>query len=463
MDRNPNESLDILDISDSDSEPCGSPFLKQTSLANNRNVGPSQPISSQYESTDILVIDSTDSEDLEEPYAKLKDVRFGKKTDAVTSCSRSSLNESTGHCSPTLGIETQLGVLVLSSSEEDTMGAKPITRRRVPTPTNDPKPKGILKPSIQLQKGKDRAIDGNPKTLKAGVKDNAKEQAKLQRDINKLVTDRRDTLKDFTIELSRAFESYSFVESLKQKLAAHGCSISFFDPPPQSESLIRFRRQHIARYDNKSKEWVPTTPHATLEDLYVLFLSADTLVLVLLQEGVTEMLASLRRTYHLTTRSQIFIMVDGLDGYYKRKKGRREERNAIESALTSLQAIERCFIVHVEGAEDTAQWLFNITGDLGIRPHKRIQESFLPFCTNTRVKCGSSKMDTYKKMLQQIRNITESAADGIIGEAPTLRELFEGYAQEPDVDNRHDRLKEVIVSKAINPQCYMLRLRLGIE
>ncbi|CAE6521737.1 unnamed protein product [Rhizoctonia solani] len=281
------------------------------------------------------------------------------------------------------------------------MGAKPITRRRVPTPTNDPKPKGILKPSIQLQKGKDRAIDGNPKTLKASVKDNAKEQAKLQRDINKLVTDRRDTLKDFTIELSRAFESYSFVESLKQK----------------------FRRQHIARYDNKSKEWVPTTPHATLEELYVLFLSADTLVLVLLQEGVTEMLASLRRTYHLTTRSQIFIMVDGLDGYYKRKKG-----------------------LHVEGAEDTAQWLFNITGDLGIRPHKRIQESFLPFCTNTRVKCGSSKMDTYKKMLQQIRNITESAADGIIGEAPTLRELFEGYAQEPDVDNRHDRLKEVIVS-----------------
>ncbi|CAE6476662.1 unnamed protein product [Rhizoctonia solani] len=162
---------------------------------------------------------------------------------------------------------------------------------------------------------------------------------------------------------------------------------------------------------------------------------------------------------HLTTRSQIFIMVDGLNGYYKRKGSHKNKRNTIESALASLQALERCFIVHVEGAEDTAQWLFNITGDLGIRPHKRIRESFLPFwphkriresflpfCTDTQVKCGSSKSDTYKKMLQQIRNITESAADGIVEEVPTLRELFEGYAQEIDLCSRYDRLKGVTVS-----------------
>jgi GTP1/Obg family GTP-binding protein len=66
--------------------------------------------------------------------------------------------------------------------------------------------------------------------------------------------------------------------------------------------------------------------------------------------------------------------------------------------------------------------------------------------TDTKVKCGSSKADTYKKMLQQIRGITESAADGIVNEIPTLRGLFDGYAQEDDIYTRHNRLKEVIVS-----------------
>jgi hypothetical protein len=52
-------------------------------------------------------------------------------------------------------------------------------------------------------------------------------------------------------------------------------------------------------------------------------------------------------------------------------------------------------------------------------------------------------------MLQQIRHITESAADGIIEQTPTLRGLFDGYAQEPDACSRHERFKEVIVSRAI--------------
>jgi hypothetical protein len=59
-------------------------------------------------------------------------------------------------------------------------------------------------------------------------------------------------------------------------------------------------------------------------------------------------------------------MIDGLNAYYKHKRTPKVKRNAIETALTALQASEKCFIVQVEGSEDTAQWLFNITGDLGM-------------------------------------------------------------------------------------------------
>ncbi|QRV86168.1 DNA excision repair protein ERCC-4 [Ceratobasidium sp. AG-Ba] len=139
-------------------------------------------------------------------------------------------------------------------------------------------------------------------------------------------------------------------------------------------------------------------------------------------------------------------MIDGMNAYYKRKGNKKVKRDIVESSITLLQAVERCFVVHVDGPEDTAQWLFNVTSDLGIKPHKRIRDSFLPFCTDTKVKCGTSKTDTYKKMLQQIHGITESAADGVIQEVPTLRMLFEGYEEENDVLVRYERLKSVTIS-----------------
>ncbi|KAG8715920.1 hypothetical protein FRC11_012987 [Ceratobasidium sp. 423] len=468
---NPNESLEIIDISDSDSELGESQplFPTQTSLASN-GVGQDQPIPSPCESSDVLVIDSTDSEDLDELEAKLKSVYFEKKTGAVTPCSPGPSASYSAYGSPirpALRIESQDDILVISSSEEDAADIQPTIRRHASNSNSSSK--ATSGPSVRQRKQKDSNIN-NPKPSKsfpqAHGKEQIKQQTRLQRDINKLVTDKKSTLKDSVVELSCTFQGYPFVGYLESKLATHDSRMAFFDPPPQSEFLIRFRRQHIARYDKQLKEWTPVTPYAALEDLYVLFLSADALALAILEGTLTETLSTLRSTHRLSSRSQIFIMVDGLNGYYKRKGVRRDKRDAIESALVSLQALEKCFIVQVEGAEDAAQWLFNITGDLGmfplaykqhahlklnrtgvgIKPHKRIRESFLPFCTDTQVKCGSSKADTYKKMLQQIRNITESAADGIIEEAPTLRELFEGYAREPDAHNRYHRLKEVTIS-----------------
>ncbi|KAH7340287.1 hypothetical protein B0J17DRAFT_766297 [Rhizoctonia solani] len=464
MSWNSNESLEIIDISDSDSELDRSKPSFHAPISS-AEVEQGQLSSSPYESSDVLVIDSTDSEDLDELEAKLKHVCFDKRPGAPTTCSHSGTSD-VARTRTTLGIQTQDDVLVLSSSEEDAVIVQPMVRYRTSNSNNTPKSKETPRPVIQPRKQKDCIAARNSNPSKTSEKERIKEQSKLQRDINKLVTDKKSTLKDFTVELSSALEGYPFVDSLEAKLATYGSTISFFDPQHQGECLIRFRRQHFARYNNKSREWIPVVPYAALEDLYVLFLSSEALVLATLEENLTKTLHTLRRTHHLTTRSQIFIMVDGLNEYYKRKGSCKNQRNTIESALASLQALERCFIVHAEGAEDTAQWLFNITGDLGaflsiceyhiclkrslvalgIKPHKRIRESFLPFCTDTQVKCGSSKADTYKKMLQQIRNITESAAEGIIEEAPTLRELFEGYAREPDVRSRYDRLKEVTVS-----------------
>ncbi|CAE6433561.1 unnamed protein product [Rhizoctonia solani] len=440
------ESLEIIYISDSDSEASRDQLSSATQISLPSSEGGQSQSIPGPSPLDILIIDSTDSEDLDELEVQLKNVCFEKKTKTKPPCSprpNSNSMPRTSHIEPPLESEFQDDVLVLSSSEEENMFLQLNTRHEASGLNN--LPKKAPKSSFRMSKQKGNPSNERSKASKAQEKA-VKEQAKLQRDINKLVTDKKSTLKDFTVEISSTFEDHPFVGYLESKLAVHGCSTLFFDPPSRREPLIRFRRQHIAQYDNKTKEWVPVTPYHSLEDLYVLLLSADTLALAVSSGTLTETLSVLRSTHRLTARSQIFLMIDGLNAYYKYNRSRKGKRNAIESALVALQASERCFIIQVEGAEDTAQWLFNVTGDLGIRPHKRIRESFLPFCTDTQVKCGTSKTDTYKKMLQQVRHISESAADGIVEEAPTLRELFEGYAREPDGHSRDERFKEVIIS-----------------
>lgn len=193
-------------------------------------------------------------------------------------------------------------------------------------------------------------------------------------------------------------QSQPFVKLFSSKLADHQGVVSFFEPPAGAECLIRFRRQHIARYDNVLKEWVLVDPYSRLEDLYVLLLSADQLALAISEDSLRSTVAALRDSHDLTDRAQIFFMIDGMKAYYKRRSGPKVKRDVIESSMARLQATERCFIVDLDGPEDTAHWLFNITGDLGeqmvvlepgdiiylseqlgIKPYKKIRDSFLPF------------------------------------------------------------------------------------
>ncbi|KAG8679090.1 hypothetical protein FRC08_017228, partial [Ceratobasidium sp. 394] len=104
-----------------------------------------------------------------------------------------------------------------------------------------------------------------------------KADAKLHRDVNKLVTDRKATIKEFTVEISYLLQDLPFVSPFSEALASHDGSVEFFKPVGGLERLIRFRRRHIARYDTTLKEWIPVESYTRLEDLYIMFLPADQL------------------------------------------------------------------------------------------------------------------------------------------------------------------------------------------
>ncbi|KAG8743710.1 hypothetical protein FRC10_011583 [Ceratobasidium sp. 414] len=389
---------EIIEISDSDTD-AGS--LEQETKPSARAPGAQ---SAALASDSILVIESSDSEDsgnLDGRSDSNDLAEFNKLLDRLNLNSEPVLSSTPSRSSPlhptrVLASSGANSTISLSSSDDE---SSPV--------------------AFAIQKGNTRDnTTSTPKTVSTQTRDFSKVDAKLHRDANKLVTDRKATIREFTVEISYALQNLPFVALFSEALASHDGNVEFFEPPDGVERLIRFRRRHIARYDTALKEWIPVEAYTRLEDLYIVLLSADQLARAVSERALPDMLSALRNTHHLTAHSQIFLMIDGVNAYYKRRGAANIEHDAMESSMTFLQAVERCFIVYVDGPVDTSQWLLNITGDL----------------------------DTYKKMLQQIRGITESAADGIVEEVPTLRSLFEGYDNENDAHARHEWLKEVTIS-----------------
>ncbi|QRW14737.1 DNA excision repair protein ERCC-4 [Ceratobasidium sp. AG-Ba] len=408
----------IVDISDSESDNDGTNRDSGLVLASSTSQN------TIFRSDSVLVIESSDSEGPDWSNSDEFSTILGHLN--INSLqNNASANPAEAGSAPLLALTIANDTIVLSSSEDESSA--------VPLSIQQAKPKAHI-PRTPKACNSERH-SSNPKKHNAStqLKDLKGADARLYREVNKLVTDRKSTIKDFTVEISFSLQGSEFIEPFVEKLTVYGGSTNFFEPPDGVQYLIRFRRRHIAQYDSNLKEWIPVEAYTRLEDLYIIFLTPNELAQAVSEESLPAIINALRKAYQLNSRSQIFLMIDGMNAYYKRKGNKKVKRDIVESSITLLQAVERCFVVHVDGPEDTAQWLFNVTSDLGIKPHKRIRDSFLPFCTDTKVKCGTSKTDTYKKMLQQIHGITESAADGVIQEVPTLRMLFEGYEEENDV------------------------------
>ncbi len=93
-------------------------------------------------------------------------------------------------------------------------------------------------------------------------------------------------------------------------------------------------------------------------------------------QALNQTVDNLRDEYDLTPKHQIFIMINDLEMYYRKKgKGSRAanatarnegrvlvNKTDVERTLASLQVAQKCFIVHVEGITDAAEWLYNMTG-----------------------------------------------------------------------------------------------------
>lgn len=160
------------------------------------------------------------------------------------------------------------------------------------------------------------------------------------------------------------------------RLAEHGCSINY-SGSARFPNLFRWERRIRAKYDEHSREWIPVPEYRRFEGLNMLYFEATSLMSQANSiQALNQTIEDLRAEYRLTPKHQIFIMINDLEMHYRKTgKGSRAANAAarsegrvlvkkgdMERSLASLQVAQKCFIVHVEGIEDAAEWVFNMTG-----------------------------------------------------------------------------------------------------
>ncbi|KZO97257.1 hypothetical protein CALVIDRAFT_82138 [Calocera viscosa TUFC12733] len=195
-----------------------------------------------------------------------------------------------------------------------------------------------------------------------------KEKSKTLKTINKLVPDKKDTLPDMFIEICSALdESPQFqpiahhVRAMIVEKSGHPGAgdwpirvVDELDPP----NTICWRRRVTARFDKGKRQFVPLDhPQSVMENARLLYLQEEHLQNGLKNGRFEQTVQRLRD--ELCPNGLLFAMIDGSSG-----------SKVIERQLTMMMMKHRLNVIRVEGPEDAATWLYDITADLGFKPHR---------------------------------------------------------------------------------------------
>ncbi|KAJ7153878.1 hypothetical protein C8R43DRAFT_1001425 [Mycena crocata] len=275
-----------------------------------------------------------------------------------------------------------------------------------------------------------------------------KETKKEYMSANKLVNNKRDTLKDMLIIFPQALAGpeAELLKKFEARVAEYDMSVAVENRPPRvpGYNVFTWRRKTYKEYDPEARAWMPVEEYVKTEEVCLLHMGADELARCIRDEdGVKNVVRHVRAVYACT---QLFLMVDGLTAYLRRKSGVRYTKDQIERTLAALQMAEHTHLLYVDNVPDAVERLYDLSADLGIKPYKLIERSHLPFCADTKPGVGSGPADTWVKMLAQVHRVTPSAAEGIAAAYPTPGTLFQAYAASANQAARDNLLRNCHVT-----------------
>ncbi|GAA5892947.1 hypothetical protein JCM8208_004132 [Rhodotorula glutinis] len=258
------------------------------------------------------------------------------------------------------------------------------------------------------------------------------------------------------------------VRDVRERLAAYACDVEEPDRAARSaeedvlgdldvEGSVRWTRVCDRVWSDERRMFVPLRDgeHIVVEeDSRLVFLSALDLSTHVANSTLSSDLSSIQA--RLPPHVNLFVLVFGLGTLFRDMERARQEayRNSVrgtggeeravkpagigerqpskdelELALMRAQIESRCMIVSVDKASEAADWLEQLTFDVGQKPYQRLKHSHVALLgtSEDKVQSGKDLQDTYIKLLASLPKVTEPVAKGIVAEYPTLRELYEAW------------------------------------
>lgn len=196
---------------------------------------------------------------------------------------------------------------------------------------------------------------------------------------NKLVIDKKATLKDMIVEVSPRLVNAPLFHPLKLKMAEYDCKIQPISSSGDAAELIdvntlrnlniniiRWKRHVKATYDESQRKWIPLPEdrhHLRPEGTYLIYVTGDDLVNSLSKNPTLPSLEAqvsiLRQV--LGSRYHIHLMICG----WKGKTNLTRILDYVQEQLVTLQVKESLFIEEVNSITEAVTWIYNISADLG--------------------------------------------------------------------------------------------------
>ena len=228
-------------------------------------------------------------------------------------------------------------------------------------------------------------------------KQREKETNKNYAEANKLVSDKKKTIADLTVEVSTALMLHAkfgpCVHEFQNRLGENGGNLLCFDSEYPFSHVMRWRRKVDKEYDEEAREWRAVEPYDARDPLFAIFYTAQDLLDILQQnpeqamEAVTLVKSALEdETGRLelgdensvraaTGDYQVLVVVLGVRAACRQPRG--------GDLFATLQAFgmraniyHRAHVILCDDEEEFAQRLHDISADQGIKPYKQVTVSY---------------------------------------------------------------------------------------
>lgn len=337
--------------------------------------------------------------------------------------------------------------------------------------TEEKEARAKARADAKAQKDLERQLEKERKQKLKEEKAKEKQLAADIAEVNKLKVDKKDSIAEMILDLSRSLEDTSVGNQAVQFMKRLKVEHHFFASP--IPNVIKWRRKMNARYNEEVGHWEPA-PFHILEEKHVLCLvPAQDFVDMVVEPPPDEERESLEVHVMKIKRAHpdctIIYLIEGLRAWMQKnsnsrnrayvaevrrqyepepapsqestgsRRGRKPKRkpettppvddDTIEDALLALQVTHSCLIHHTAAPPESAEWIKIFTEHVSTHLYRR--ERFdahdAAFCMeNGQVKPGDDKHDTFVKMLQEVNRVTASMAYGISSQYSCVTDLYRG-------------------------------------